>query len=218
MSRSKLKKFQEITTRKNVIEVVYPNKQNISIDWQAHFGNKNPIILELACGNGEYTNGLAALNLDKNYIGIDIKGERIWQASTDSITNNLTNAAFFRCQIDHLADYFEPNSVSEIWIIHPDPFLRESDTKKRLTSRKFLNIYRQFCRPNSIVYLKTDSQELFDFTLKILISENITPIVAVNDLYKSHFLTDHHLIITRFERKALNNGGKIYYIKFSLKS
>lgn len=216
MSRSKLRKFQEIRSRKNVVEIVYPNKPSDSIDWQVHFGNNNPIVLELACGNGEYTNGLAELNPNKNYIGIDIKGERIWRASTDSITNGLTNTAFFRCQIDHLAEYFKPGSVSEIWIIHPDPFLRESDTKKRLTSSKFLNVYRQICKPSAIVHLKTDSKELFDSTLKVLYSENRAPLAATNDLYASHLFRDHHGITTRFEQKALDNGSKIYYIKFLL--
>ena len=132
MARSKLKKFQEIEIRKNVIETSYPSNKNTDIDWQKHFGNNNPLILELACGNGEYTNGLAVLNPDKNYIGIDIKGERIWRASSYSLDKNITNTAFLRCQIDHLTKYFEPNSIDEIWIVHPDPFSKESNTKKTL--------------------------------------------------------------------------------------
>jgi tRNA (guanine-N7-)-methyltransferase len=216
MPRTKLRKFQEIETRKNVIETSYPSSQNIDIDWPAHFGNDNPIILELACGNGEYTNGLAALYKDKNYIGVDIKGERIWQASTDSFELGLKNTAFLRCQIDHLTAYFRANQISEIWIIHPDPFLKESNSRKRLTSAKFLNIYRKICKLGTIIHLKTDSQPLFESTIEVLNAQNITPISVTKDLYNSDLLKENHNIVTKFEQKALNQNGFIYYMKFHL--
>jgi tRNA (guanine-N7-)-methyltransferase len=218
MPRSKLKKFKEIKSRKNVIETDYPGKLNTDIDWSSHFGNDFPIILELACGNGEYTNGLASLNPNKNYIGLDVKGERIWQGSTDSINKNLTNTAFLRCQIDHLTEYFKPVAVDEIWIIHPDPFLKASNARKRLTSSKFLEIYRKISKPNTIVHLKTDSYPLYISTLETLSTENIIPEISIENLYKSDYLYDHHNITTRFEQKALDQGGQIYYIKFTLLS
>jgi tRNA (guanine-N7-)-methyltransferase len=216
MSRSKIRKFKEIQFRKNIIETSYPSKQNTDIGWLDHFGNSNPIVLELACGNGEYTNGLAALNIDRNYIGVDIKGERIWQGSTISLEKNLINTAFLRCQIDHLAEYFDPRSIDEIWIIHPDPHLKDSDKRKRLTSSKFLDVYRQVAKPRTAVHLKTDSKELFDFTLETLKNEKMEIQITCHDLYNSEYLDDHHNIVTRFETKALSKNNQIYYIRFLL--
>jgi tRNA (guanine-N7-)-methyltransferase len=216
MSRIKLKKFTEITYRTNIIEPSKANFKSVKDNWNTHFGNSNPIVLELACGNGEYTNGLAIINPNKNYIGVDIKGDRIWQASTDSQKNYLTNTAFLRVQIDHLQDFFGPNEVSEIWIIHPDPFVAGSDERRRLTSYKFLEVYRKFIKRDCPIHLKTDNKNLFDYTLEVLANQNIKPEIACTDLYNSHYVEDHCNIVTRFEKKALDKQSKIYYIKWCM--
>jgi tRNA (guanine-N7-)-methyltransferase len=216
MARTKLKKFVEIESRASVIEPSKSNYKTIKGNWHQHFGNDNPIIVELACGFGEYTNGLAELHPENNYIGVDVKGDRIWMASTISIEKNLSNTLFLRCEIDHLLEFFALGEISELWIVHPDPFLRDGDKNKRLTSPKFLKIYRQLLKKGSNIHLKTDNKVLFDYTVDILKQENITPHIITENLHKSLYLEQHHGILTRFEQKALDKQGLIYYLKLSM--
>jgi tRNA (guanine-N7-)-methyltransferase len=216
MPRKKLQKFDEIELRKNVLEPSKANYKTIKSHWSEHFANSNPIVLELACGAGEYTNGLAEIFPDKNFIGVDIKGDRIWQGSTTSIEKNLQNNAFLRCQVDHLLEFFGPNEVSEIWIVHPDPFLRDGDTHKRLTAPKFLDIYKQIMKPSGLLHLKTDNRQLYEYTLQTLASLNINIMHHTDDLHQSPYLSLHHGIQTYFEKKALAKNQAICYITFTL--
>jgi tRNA (guanine-N7-)-methyltransferase len=213
MPRSKLKKFTEIKTRINIIE---PSKFIFSIikdKWAAVFGNQNPIVLELACGVGEYTTTLASLNSTKNYVGVDVKGDRLWQGSTNALEMSLTNAAFLQTPIQFLPRFFEPHSIDEIWIIHPDPQLNKP--RSRLTSKYFLDIYQSILRPGGVIHLKTDSAELYDFTLKTSAAANCTILANTNDLYTSPLLANHFGITTHFEKKAIENGKTIKYLSFT---
>src|ERR1043165_4299954 len=164
MAHKKLIRFAELETFDNVLQ--FP--KNIKGKWRQFFKNENPIILELACGKGEYAVGLGTLYHQKNFIGIDIKGNRIWVGAKKALENKLHNVAFLRTQIDQVTEYFSPGEVSEIWITFPEPQLRKSKAKKRLTHPKFLRLYKQFLAPGGLIHLKTDSPDLYEFT-KIVI-------------------------------------------------
>jgi tRNA (guanine-N7-)-methyltransferase len=219
MARTKLKKFKEIEQSNIVIERTKENFTKIKGKWHELFGNKNPIVLELGCGNGEYTNGLAILHTDKNYIGVDIKGERVGTGARFAAENNLGNVAFLRTQIQLLEIFFEPGEVSEIWITFPDP--QPNNAKKRLTSERFLGIYSKILVNGGIINLKTDSELLFDYTLELLQknkfeSFTINRLEYTNDLYNSEYLEMQQGIQTRFEKVYLAKGEKIKYLRFSL--
>ena len=144
----------------------YP--ESMAGKWNSFFKNKNPIVVELACGKGEYAIGLGKIHPEKNFIGVDIKGNRIWVGAKKALQFNLQNVAFLRIQIDHINDYFAQDEVDEIWITFPDPQLRKSKAKKRLTHPRFLRIYQQFLLPGGLIHLKTDSPDLYTFTKKIV--------------------------------------------------
>lgn len=221
MARTKLIKFKEIEESKIVIERTKGNYTKMKGNWAKFFGNGNPIVLELGCGSGEYTNGLAMHNSDKNYIGVDIKGERIGNGSRFALENGLTNVAFLRTQIQLLEVFFAPNEVSEIWITFPDP--QPNNSKKRLTSQRFLEIYGKLLKPGGQIHLKTDSDLLYNFTLKVLLDNtcnkfNVSNIKSTDDLYNSEFLESHQGIQTMFEKKYLERGEKIKYLKFVIVS
>jgi tRNA (guanine-N7-)-methyltransferase len=157
MARRKLKHFAEMAALPNVLE--YP--ENMPGKWAEHFGNNNPLVLELGCGTGAYTISLAERYPDKNFIGVDIKGARMWHGATAAHQDGKTNVAFLRIVIENIAEYFAPNEVSEIWITFPDPHPREGKARKRLCSPRFHEIYRKFIQPVGKLHLKTDNQELF---------------------------------------------------------
>jgi tRNA (guanine-N7-)-methyltransferase len=214
MARTKLAKFKEIENMQNVVEPTRKNYFEVKGTWADFFGNSNPIVLELACGYGKYTNGLAQQFPDTNFIGVDIKGERIWQAAKNSEELNLTNTAFLRAEIQDLQKFFSDEEISEIWIIHPDPFPKESDAKKRLSHPKFLSIFAKILKPNGITHLKTDDQNLYKYSLQEIQKLRLTLLVNTNDLYKSTLLENHFGITTRFEKKAILSRRKITYIQF----
>jgi tRNA (guanine-N7-)-methyltransferase len=221
MARTKLIKFKEIELSPIVIERTKPNYTKMKGTWAEFFGNNNPIVLELGCGSGEYTNGLAMLNPDKNYIGVDIKGERIGNGSRFARANGLKNVAFLRTQIQLLEIFFVANEVSEIWITFPDP--QPNNSKQRLTSTRFLTIYSKILESSGQINLKTDSDLLFDFTLELLQDNNfdnfqITNIISTKDLYNSSLLKIHNGIQTMFEKKYLAKGEKIKYLGFKVSS
>jgi tRNA (guanine-N7-)-methyltransferase len=164
MAQKKLLRFKEIKSFPNVME--YP--ENMQGEWNSFFKNNNPNILELACGKGEYTVGLAKLYPGKNFIGVDIKGNRMWAGAKFALVNNLMNAAFLRTQIDKIDQYFTKGEINEIWIIFPDPQLRKSKTKKRLTHPRFLRLYNHFLKPGGLIHLKTDSPDLYHFTKTVI--------------------------------------------------
>jgi tRNA (guanine-N7-)-methyltransferase len=212
MGQKKLKRFAELETFPNVLQ--YPEGKNGK--WHVHFQNINPIILELACGKGEYALGLGQLYPQINFIGVDLKGNRIWVGAKKALQNNLTNVAFLRTQIDQITEYFSPNEVSEIWITFPDPQLRTGKAKKRLTHPKFLRLYQQFLIPAGIINLKTDSPVLYRFTKLVIEKYNCSLIEDSDDLYSNSLVADELRIKTHYETLDIAGSNRIHYLKFSL--
>ncbi len=216
MSRGKTKKFAQNAIRRNVIQ---PGKElfgNTSGKWRSeYFGNKNPISIELACGRGEYTVGQARLFPKKNFIGVDIKGDRIWKGSGIAELENLDNAAFLRTQIQLLEEHFAPGEINEIWIVFPDPRPKDRDERRRITNPRFLEIYKKLVAPGSWIRLKTDNTGFFEYTIEVLNTRNdIEDLEFTGDLYASDLRTECFDIITRYEEKFHTNDNKIKYLKF----
>lgn len=217
--RKKLQQFADNAVRANVIEPGKPLYETIRGQWRdTYFRNPAELVLELGCGKGAYTLGLAQQFPAKNFVGVDIKGSRLWTGSTAALQQDLQQVAFLRTQIEHLAQFFAPQEVSEIYIPFPDPRPRDRDIKRRLTSPRMLAIYRQLLQPGGWVHLKTDSDALFHFTLEVLASQPITGLVYTEDLYQSDWLADHHGIQTPYEQQFLAQGATIKYLRFAFTS
>ncbi|MEH0157573.1 tRNA (guanosine(46)-N7)-methyltransferase TrmB [Limibacter armeniacum] len=215
MARQKLRKFAENKERANVIQAEKPFYDNCKGKWRSeYFKNDNPIVLELACGRGEYTTGLAKEYPNKNFIGIDMKGDRLWFGSNVAIENELDNVAFLRCQIQHLEEFFAKHEIDEIWIIHPDPRPKNKDAKRRLTHPRFLKIYKKLLKENGLMRLKTDSRSLFEYSVETVVHEKLNLEAITFDLYESDLKVEHHGISTRYERKFTQEGHKIHYMRF----
>lgn len=212
MAQKKLKRFGEIKTFSNVLE--YP--ENTKGKWKDFFENENEILLELACGKGEYATGLARLYPQKNFIGVDIKGNRLWVGAKFALKNQLKNVAFLRTQIDKINNYFAPNEVDEIWITFPDPQLRFSKAKKRLTHPKFLRLYQQILKQGGKIHLKTDSPDLYEFTKLVIRLYNLQLISDIGDVYKMEMLTEELAIKTHYESLDIAKSNCIFYLSFSL--
>jgi tRNA (guanine-N7-)-methyltransferase len=212
MAQKKLIRFAELNTFSNVLQ--YP--EDTSGSWNEFFGNKNPIVLELACGKGEYTIGLAEIYPNKNFLGIDLKGNRLWVGAKKSIQHNLKNVAFLRIQIDQINEFFANEEVDEIWITFPDPQLRISRSKKRLTHPKFLRLYYQILRPNGKIHLKTDSPDLYQFTKKVIDMYGCTLYKDYDDVYAEPGIPKELHIKTYYESLDIANSKKIHYLCFSL--
>ena len=212
MAQKKLKRFKEIGSFENVFQ--YP--PGSAGNWHQHFRNNNPLILELACGKGEYTVGLAALYPHKNFIGVDIKGNRMWAGAKKALENKLSNAAFLRTQIDKIDQYFNPAEIHEIWITFPDPQPRGSKARKRLTHPKFLRLYNKFLRHGGIIHLKTDSPDLYQFTKLVAQLYSLTIITDHADLYKNDGLPEDLHIKTHYESLDISNSNTIFYLSFTL--
>lgn len=212
MGHKKLIRFRAIETFPNVLQ--YP--EDMKGNWAAFFKNDNPITLELACGKGEYSVGLGREHTDRNYIGVDIKGNRIYGGAKIALEEKLENVAFLRTQIDHLAKYFAAGEVSEIWIIFPDPFLRSSRAKNRLTHPRFLRLYQQILPKGANINLKTDSKELYDFTLEMIAEQGCIIHQNLVDIYGKGLATGPLAIQTFYERMHLAEGRTIYFLSFSL--
>jgi tRNA (guanine-N7-)-methyltransferase len=210
MGHKKLIKFEAIKNFPNILQ--YP--ENMPGTWNSFFHNPNPITLELACGKGEYSVNLGREHKDRNYIGVDIKGNRIYTGAKAAIEENLNNVAFLRTQIGLITQYFTQNEVSEIWIIFPDPFLKKPSN--RLTHPRFLRLYQQILVPGSVINLKTDSKELYDFTLEIVAEQQCIIHDNVVDIYKEGRATGPLAIQTFYEKMHLADNRTIYYISFSL--
>lgn len=212
MGHKKLIRFAELNTFSNVLQ--FP--QNMAGNWNTFFKNPNPVILELACGKGEYAIGLGKLFPEKNFIGIDLKGNRIWVGAKKALENNYTNIAFLRTQIDKIAEYFSPGEVSEIWITFPDPQLRNSRAKKRLTHPKFLRMYQQILIPGGRIHLKTDSPDLYHFT-KLVIKEYSCQLHQEQDnVYSNENISRELQIKTYYESLDIAQSNRIHYLCFSL--
>ena len=182
--------------------------------WHEFFGNTNPITLELACGHGAYTVGLARLYPERNFIGIDRKGARMWKGATTAIEEDLPNAAFMRIQIDHCAEHFGTGEVDEIWITFADP--QPNKDRKKLTHPMFLTRYKQFLKPGGIINLKTDDDHLYEFTLNLIKEKNYTLLEDQKDIYNWPGITEELKIKTYYEMKWLEKGKTIKYLKFRI--
>jgi len=215
MARRKLEKFRQITERTNVIEPGRTGDEALKGKWQTEvFGNDHPIVVELGCGRGEYTVGLASVYTDKNFIGIDVKGDRIWMGSGIALENGMKNVAFVRMQIQWLENIFAPGEINEIWITFPDPRPRDRHEKHRLTHPRFMESYRRLLAPDGIVHLKTDSDSLFDYTLEVLENFPVLDLRSTRDLYQSDMNDLHHGIKTRYEAMFYEKGFSIKYLQF----
>jgi len=222
MAKNKLQKFKELETFNNTIQ---PRKESLLKDnfklkgnWNKEFKNTNPIVLELGCGKGEYTVNLAKSNLNINYIGIDIKGSRIWKGAKLAVDNKLSNVRFLRTQIELLPFCFSTNEVSEIWITFPDPQIKYRRRKKRLTAIHMLTKYKRILKKDSLIHLKTDSQFLYGYTLGVLEKIEGKIIKNSHDIYNSYLMEKHQFlsIQTFYEKKFLKNNQPITYICFQI--
>lgn len=212
MGQKKLIRFAELETFSNVLQ--YP--VSMAGNWHQHFGNQHPIVLELACGKGEYTVGLAELYKLKNFIGIDIKGNRLWVGAKKAINHNLHNVAFLRIAIEKLDEFFENEEVDEIWITFPDPQLRISKAKKRLTHPRFLRLYYQVLKPGGKIHLKTDSPDLYSFTKKVIDMYGCQLHRDIDDVYAQPGLPPELRIKTHYEGLDIAGSNKVHYLSFSL--
>ncbi|TDH24036.1 tRNA (guanosine(46)-N7)-methyltransferase TrmB [Segetibacter sp. 3557_3] len=212
MAQKKLKRFAELKSFPNVFE--YP--ENMQGKWDAFFGNPNPVTLELACGKGEYAVGLGRLYPNRNFIGVDIKGNRMWKGAKTAIEEGLKNVGFLRSQVERINEYFKPGEVSEIWITFPDPQLRVSRAKKRLTHPRFLRLYQQILATNGTINLKTDSPDLYDFTLQVAELYGLEIVHKSANVYASGPVSNELAIKTHYEGLDIAKSSRIFYIRFSL--
>lgn len=212
MGQKKLIRFAELLTLHNVLQ--YP--KDISGAWDKHFGNSHPLTLELACGKGEYAVGLAQLHPGRNFIGVDQKGNRLWVGAKKAISQNLRNVAFLRIQIDRLLEFFDKGEVDEIWITFPDPQLRLSKDKKRLTHPKFLRLYQQVLKPGGLIHLKTDSPDLYWFTKRVITTYGLQLHRDMNNVYAESDIAPELQIKTHYEGLDIAGSNRIHYLCFSL--
>ena len=218
-NKNKIKRITEVAQFENVLEYTeFENKAKPAGQWNQHiFKKPQPITLELACGKGEYTLELARRFPDRNFIGIDIKGPRIWRGAKTAIEDNLENVRFLRIFIDHLDQYFGKNEIDEIWITFPDPYIRKkSKRSKRLTSSKFLDIYRKVLKPDGVIHLKTDSPILYQFTLDTIREQGCQLKENIYDVYQQKPVPELLDIKTFYENLHLAEGKTIYYVAFLL--
>lgn len=214
MGKDKLRRFAEVATFSNVLQL--DEGKVMQGQWAAaFFKNENPVVLELACGKGEYTVNLATMFPDKNFIGIDYKGNRIWRGAKTAIEEGVANVGFLRIQIETILDYFTRGEVDEIWITFPDPQPQLSREKKRLTSSRFLEKYKQILKPGGFINLKTDNDDLHAYTADKIEELGLKLHVRTEDLYKSEYADEVLSIKTYYERKYLQDNKNINYLKFS---
>lgn len=220
MAKCKLKKYAQIEDFANVFQIntaIPKGDFSLKSKWAMdYFKNQNPIVVELGCGKGEYTLALAKQNPDINFIGIDIKGDRIWRGAQNAIQQNLINIAFLRIQIEWIELFFAQNEISEIWITFPDPQPNKPKIHKRLTSPNFLQRYTKICKENSQIHLKTDNKNLYYYTLEVIETFNLPVIHKTNDLYASALPDNILNIQTYYEQIFRNKGESICYVNFVL--
>lgn len=223
MSKGKLQKFAEMETFKNVFQYPYSVISEVPFTMKGHwreqyFHNNNPIVLELGCGKGEYTVGLARMYPNINFIGVDIKGARIYTGAKQALEENLPNVAFLRTSIEIIDRFFGQEEVQEIWLTFSDPQMK--NVHKRLTSTFFMNRYRHFLINNGIIHLKTDSNFLFTYTTYMVEKNNLPVLLRTEDLYHTDGLDDRTREIlgihTYYENQWIERGLSIKYMKFEL--
>lgn len=214
MGKDKLKRFAEIDTFSNVLQL--DAGKAFKGRWaKEFFKNDNPVVLELACGKGEYTVNLAMLFPEKNFIGIDYKGNRIWRGAKTALEDGVDNVGFLRIQIETLIAYFAPGEVDEIWITFPDPQPQISREKKRLTSSRFLDMYKVLLKPGGFVNLKTDNDGLYAYTVEKIAGTGLNLHIRTEDVYQSPHADEVLCIKTYYEKKYLKVNKNINYLKFS---
>jgi tRNA (guanine-N7-)-methyltransferase len=219
MTKKKLQRFADMDTFSNVIQPefneVFRKEHFLKGQWKLQkFHNDHPVVLELGCGKGEYTVGLARRFPKKNFIGVDIKGSRMWRGARTALQENLTNVLFLRARIELINSFFGTGEVDEIWITFPDPQLKKK--RKRLTSSGFLNNYSRFLKNNGIVHLKTDNKELYHYTLGLVQLNNLKVGIQTDNLYQSGLGNELVDIKTFYEQQFLNQGMAIHYLNFEL--
>ncbi len=225
--RNKLKKFEDLLGLDNVYQCFDPEKPTLETQngkivemkgkWNTHFQNANPIVLELACGRGEYSVALGDMYADRNFIGVDVKGARIWKGANQAKDKSLSNVAFLRARIECIDNFFEENEIDEIWITFPDPFLKKSKANRRLTNHNFHDLYRKFLKPQGIVQLKTDSNELWQHTNEVVKDDPRIKVLYQNDNIYAQPLDFPELEIkTYYEKSHLEDGRIIKYIRYTL--
>lgn len=221
MGKDKLRKFAENLTFENLVQPefdeIFHKDHSLKGRWHSDFfHNGNPIVLELGCGRGEYTVGLGAAHPEKNFIGIDIKGARMWRGAKTATEMNMSNVGFLRTRIEFINSFFADGEISEIWITFPDPQLKKGREKKRLTSPVFLEYYARFLAPDGSIHLKTDSQELHEYTKQVIEINGLPCEISNNDIYGTGFADAALSIKTTYERRFLEEGKPITYLKFGL--
>lgn len=212
MGQKKLKRFAELLTFPNVLQ----NPEGMAGNWHQFFKNENPVTLELACGKGEYAVGLGRLHSQRNFIGVDLKGNRIWVGAKKALNEGLTNVGFLRTQIDRIAEHFGSGEISEIWITFPDPQLRTSRAKKRLTHPKFLRLYQQILTPGGIIHLKTDSPSLYRFTKWVIGLYELEVLQDKDDVYSEEEVHPELEIKTHYESLDIAGSNRVHYLSFRL--
>jgi tRNA (guanine-N7-)-methyltransferase len=210
--KGKLQKFAEVTAFSNC----YERATELKGKWATHvFKNDNPITLELACGKGEYTLGLAKRFPDRNFIGVDIKGNRIWKGAKYALENNMHNVAFHRIMIGNIEDYFALGEIDEFWITFPDP--QHAKKRKRLTNPMFLERYRNISNPHPIMNLKSDSTRFYEYTKEVIAEQSLEIIENNDDIYQWNAIPEYLANIqTFYEKMWLEDGKKIKYLKYRL--
>lgn len=223
MAKRKLKKFAEVSAFTNCFFLSFEDSKAEGLPlkgkWNTtYFKNNNPIVVELGCGKGEYTVGLANRFPDKNFIGVDIKGNRIWTGAKTAIENKMNNVAFIRTRIDFIESCFNAHEVDEIWITFPDPQPQKTRTRNRLTNMIFINRYKKILKPGGSINLKTDNEPFYEYTKEVIADNKLKQIDATNDLYADTLQRDEALtnIKTYYEKKFSDMGFKICYLKFEL--
>ena len=223
MSKGKLAKFADMETYENVFQYPYSVVEHVPFEMQGHwheeyFHNDNPIVLELGCGKGEYTVGLAKRYPDMNFIGVDIKGARMWTGATQAVKEGLKNVAFLRTNIEIIDRFFAPDEVTEIWLTFSDPQMK--NPRKRLTSTYFMNRYRHFLIDRGFIHLKTDSNFLFTYTTYMVEKNHLPLVLRTNDLYSENSENSEYSeaasIQTYYEQMWIDRGLNIKYMKFHL--
>lgn len=226
MGKDKIKRFQENETFACMVQPLFEEIWNkdykLKGRWREDFfKNNNPIVLELGCGRGEYTVGLAQMNPNKNFIGIDVKGARMWRGGRTATDEGMKNVGFIRTRIEFITSFFASNEIDEIWVTFPDPQLKKNRVKKRLTGAQFLTMYSNFLKPEGTVNLKTDSEHLHLYTREVIKINNLEELVANNNIYNAPQGTipqEVTALKTTYEARYLAENKPITYLKFRLLS
>jgi tRNA (guanine-N7-)-methyltransferase len=222
VGKGKLGKFAEMNTFKNVIQPpfkeIFGKDFRLKTKWHNYFGNDNPIVLELGCGKGEYTTGLAKAYPGKNFIGIDIKGSRMWTGAKYALMNNMKNVVFLRTRIEFTRSFFGKDEIQEIWLTFPDPQPKRKKVKKRLMAANFLNLYRTFLVENGLIHLKTDNAVLYKYARSMAVYNSLEQVEATDDLYGQPVVPELLNIKTFYEKNYLCENRKIHYLVFRLQN